>query len=60
MEQHFGMDARTPSAGRLRRRHSRRVKRRSTLLETDYPQAEALTNEEFKDDQAGQVDQLLS
>jgi len=29
-------------------------------METDFPQVEALTAEEFKDDQAGQVDQLLA
>jgi putative ABC transport system permease protein len=29
------------------------------VLQRDYPQAEALTSQEFKDDQAGQIDQLL-
>ena len=29
-------------------------------IKTDFPQVEALTAEEFKDDQAGQVDQLLA
>ena len=30
-----------------------------TILKRDFPEVEALTAEEFKDDQAGQVDQLL-
>ena len=34
-------------------------KRLDTALKADFPQAEALTSEEFKDKQAGQVDQLL-
>ena len=32
----------------------------STLLKARYPEAEVLTNQEFKDDIAGQVNQLLS
>jgi putative ABC transport system permease protein len=36
------------------------VKRRiDATLEREFPQAEALTSQEFKDDQAGQIDQLL-
>ncbi|MCW3010656.1 MAG: transporter permease [Solirubrobacterales bacterium] len=30
-----------------------------TAIDTDFPQVEALTAKEFKDDQAGQIDQLL-
>jgi putative ABC transport system permease protein len=38
----------------------RAVKSRiDAVLERAYPQAEALTSQEFKDDQAGQIDQLL-
>jgi putative ABC transport system permease protein len=38
----------------------RTVERRiDAVLQRDYPQAEALTSQEFKDDQAGQIDQLL-
>ena len=34
-------------------------RRLSASLEGDYPEVEVLTAEEFKDDQAGQIDQLL-
>ena len=47
---------RAPIPAPTRRRSRQQI---STLLDARYPEAEVLTNQEFKDDIAGQVNQLL-
>ena len=48
----------TCSSGRPRARRTQDALK--AALKNDFPQAEALTNQEFIDDQAGQIDQVLA